>query len=236
MATSDESWADESDDGEQWWSGMLGNKVNYSISLLGDEIDRLQKEVDEAYRAKKKKPAFKKKSCEECGKEKFQKKTKKSEGRGDPSGTRAAGFGDKNSVFDPNRMSSLKVDPSPGELGDMAATMLMTLLYTARVGRFDLFRPIQFLSKIITRWDGTCDKRLHQLMCYVNATAEDMMVGWIGDSPDELTAHMFCDANFAGCPYTLRSTSGTHMDIQGPSSRFPWGVGSTQRRRNAPLT
>ncbi len=32
LVSSEESWADESDDGKQWWSGMRGSKVNYSIS------------------------------------------------------------------------------------------------------------------------------------------------------------------------------------------------------------
>ena len=43
---------------------------------------------------------------------------------------------------------------------------------------------------------------------------------WIGDDPSQLTAHMFVDANFAGCPYSLKSTNGCHFDIQGPNSRF----------------
>ena len=47
------------------------------------------------------------------------------------------------------------------------------------------------------------------------------MVGWIGDAPEELSVHLFCDADFAGDPYTLKSTNGLHLDIQGPNSRFP---------------
>ncbi len=73
-------------------------------------------------------------------------------------------------------------------------------------------------------------------MSYAHTTEEYQMVGWIGDDPKDLTFHMFCDADFAGCPYTLRSTSGIHTDVQGPNSRFPWGAGSTQQTNRAQST
>ena len=62
------------------------------------------------------------------------------------------------------------------------------------------------------------------------------MIGWIGDDPSALTAHIYCDADFAGCPYTLKSTSGIHADIQGPSSRYPWSAGSNQQTNHATST
>lgn len=58
-------------------------------------------------------------------------------------------------------------------------------------------------------------------MCYVNTTVNDVMVGWVGDHPTDLTGHIFCDADFAGDVFTLKSTSGCHVDIQGPNSRMP---------------
>ena len=50
------------------------------------------------------------------------------------------------------------------------------------------------------------------------------MMGWIGNPPRELTTHLSADSNFAGCPYTLRSTTGEHHSIQGTYSRFPWAA------------
>ena len=47
------------------------------------------------------------------------------------------------------------------------------------------------------------------------------MMGWVGDPVEELTPHIHVDSDFAGDPYTLKSTSGCHIDIQGPNSRFP---------------
>ena len=100
----------------------------------------------------------------------------------------------------------------------------MTLLYTARTARFDLFQAINYLTKRITRWDDNCDRRLHHLMCWIFSSSDFKMMGWIGDDPSTLTCHLYADSNFAGCPYTLKSTSGEHHNIQGPNSRFPWAA------------
>ena len=73
-------------------------------------------------------------------------------------------------------------------------------------------------------------------MCYINSTLDHKMVAWLGDDPKMLTAHLFCDADFAGCPYTLKSTNGVHCDIQGPNSRLPWAGGSKGQTRTAQST
>ena len=73
-------------------------------------------------------------------------------------------------------------------------------------------------------------------MNYAYTAADQKMMGWIGDSPDKLTLHLACDADFAGCPYTLRSTSGCHFDIQGPNSRMPLSAGSNQQTSTAQST
>lgn len=73
-------------------------------------------------------------------------------------------------------------------------------------------------------------------MCYVHTTIDHVMVGWIGDEPKDLTAHLDCDADFAGCPYTLKSTNGLHPEIAGPNSRFPWAPASKQQTARAQST
>ena len=140
----------------------------------------------------------------------------------------------KGDAFHPNCRGTK--DQGEGQLGVMAAMMLMTVLYTCRVARPEITRAITFLAKRITKWDFRCDQRLHRLMCYVNCAADDQMMGWIGDDPSELSAHLFCDADFAGCPYTLKSTNGCHADIQGPNSRFPWSSRSNGQTSTAQST
>ena len=116
---------------------------------------------------------------------------------------------------------------------EYAAMMIMTLLYSARAARFDLLRPCNFLAKRITRWDTQCDQRLHRLMCFVYTTVEERMAGFIADDPKDLNIHLACDSDFAGCPYTLRSTSGHHLDIQGPNTRMALSAGSNQQTATA---
>ena len=99
--------------------------------------------------------------------------------------------------------------------------MLMTIMYSARVARYDLLKVISFLAKRITKWDFVSDRRLHRLMCYIRKTRHDVMTGFVGDHPSLLTPHLFVDADFAGCPYTLKSSNGCHFDMQGPNSKVP---------------
>lgn len=101
--------------------------------------------------------------------------------------------------------------------------ILLTFMYTARSARYDVLKGVCFLAKYITIWDTDCDWRLHRLMCCIYEIEDDVMMGFIGDHPTDLTPHIFCDADFAGDPYSLKSTSGCHCDIQGPNSRFPTG-------------
>ena len=38
---------------------------------------------------------------------------------------------------------------------------------------------------------------------------------------DDVRLALYADADFAGCVDSLRSTSGGHLNIQGPNTRFP---------------
>ena len=61
-------------------------------------------------------------------------------------------------------------DPDPkgeeadGRLGDVAASVLMKILYAARMARFDLLKAIQALACRIHRWTKWCDKALFRLV------------------------------------------------------------------------
>ena len=60
-----------------------------------------------------------------------------------------------------------KGDEANGRLGDVAASVLMKILYTARCERLDLLYPVCVLAREVTRWTRACDKQLHRLVCYV---------------------------------------------------------------------
>ena len=59
------------------------------------------------------------------------------------------------------------------------------------------------MAKRISCWGVAVDACLHQLVCYLHKTADSTQAGWIGDNPADFIAQLFCDADFAGCPYTL---------------------------------
>ena len=102
-----------------------------------------------------------------------------------------------------------------GNLAPHAASVLMKLLYAACIARFDLLRSINALARNVTKWTKDDDARLHL-----------KMIGWVGDKIEDLSLGLFADADFAGCAQSLRSTSGSHLQIQGKSTRFPLAGGS----------
>ena len=67
-----------------------------------------------------------------------------------------------------------------GELSDVASSVLMKLLYGARMARWDLLRAIGILSSRVTKWSKACDRSLHRLMCYVDTTVDNTLTGYVG--------------------------------------------------------
>ena len=51
-----------------------------------------------------------------------------------------------------------------GELAPCAASVLMKIMYAARMARFDLIRPVQWLAKFMTKWTRQHDLELHRLI------------------------------------------------------------------------
>ncbi len=47
------------------------------------------------------------------------------------------------------------------------------------------------------------------------------MVGYVGNSVEDVSPHLVDDADFAGCATTQRSTSGLHLCIRGTKTCFP---------------
>ena len=98
-----------------------------------------------------------------------------------------------------------------GELAPHAASILMKLLYAARIARFDLLRSINTLARNVTKWTVKDDVRLHHLMCYVNGSKTRKMIGWVGDDLSQLTVDIYADADFAGCEDSLLDPRQGHI-------------------------
>ncbi|CAE8592117.1 unnamed protein product [Polarella glacialis] len=115
-------------------------------------------------------------------------------------------------------------DNEPGKLADAACSVLMNILYGARLARFDLLKAVAGLASKVTKWLVSCDKKLFRLMCYINDTKGfKMMRGYVGrgDKAEDLCLRLFADADFAGCKDTARSTSEVFLGIYGKNTFVP---------------
>ena len=108
-----------------------------------------------------------------------------------------------------------------GELHSIAASVLMKLMYAARMARWDLLRAISHLACFITTWTPDCDKRLHRIMCYVKSSYKLRQLAWIGDDPIKnpgiIEPHMYADADLGGCYVSNRSTSVSYTHLTLPT-------------------
>ena len=95
------------------------------------------------------------------------------------------------------------------------------ILYAARIARFDLLRTVNRLARRITKWTEEDDAAQFRLISFIQHSKEDKMIGWVGDDMSSLRLALYVDADFAGCVESLRSTSGAHLNLQGPHTRFP---------------
>ena len=96
----------------------------------------------------------------------------------------------------------------------------MKILYAARIARFDPLRTVNRLARHITKWTEEDDAALFRLISFIQHSKEDKMIGWVGDDISSLHLALYADADFAGCVESLRSTSGAHLNLQGPHTRF----------------
>ena len=108
-----------------------------------------------------------------------------------------------------------------GALQKSAASILMTVMFAARLGRFDLLRPVCHLAQSLHAWTPECDRRLHRLMCYINCSLKDRSVGFVGDEPKDLWLGLFADADFAGDRKDSKSTAGVLLVLMGPNTFYP---------------
>lgn len=97
---------------------------------------------------------------------------------------------------------------TPSTLCVPAARAVMGILYGARMARCDLLRPVQNIATYLHQRGADCDERLQRLVSYIQSILHWRQVAWIGDDIKELGPHLYADADFAGCPRTLRSASG----------------------------
>ena len=82
--------------------------------------------------------------------------------------------------------------------------MLMKILWAVRNARSEILRATTHLAGYQTKWTPLHDKKLHKLMPYLHTTQHYRLVGWVGDTPDQIQTHLFAEADLAGDPLTQR--------------------------------
>ena len=135
-----------------------------------------------------------------------------------------------------SRKQSAEDQQDRGQLGPLATSILMRILYSAREARLDLLRAVNKISSPVPYWDSDADRRMPQLVAYIKSTLHYRQYGWIGDSPEVLQPHAYTGADSAGCSKTLRSTTGIQMQVEGPHSCFPIAASSKRQPHVADST
>ena len=125
-------------------------------------------------------------------------------------------------------------DARPGDMATHAPSVLMKVMYAARMARFDLLKAVQGLACYLTKWTHRQDRELHRLMCYISATKQWRLCGWMADPIDRVNPIVFSDADYAGTSGSTRSTSGAFVGLMGPRSSFP--ISSQSKRQTATST
>ena len=103
-----------------------------------------------------------------------------------------------------------------GALKNVAAKIVLKALYVASLARADLLWTVNALARELTTWNLACDKRLHRLISYIDSTKTQVMCNYVGDNPEDCNLVLFCDASFAGCLRSSKSTSGCLLCLVGP--------------------
>ena len=105
----------------------------------------------------------------------------------------------------------------------------MKTMYIARFARPDLLRAVGVLTTMATRWDELCDRKLFQIVRYINGATDWRQVGFVGDSTENLQLGLFSDADFGGDRADMKNTSGVFLALYGPRTFSPLSAQSRQQ-------
>lgn len=116
----------------------------------------------------------------------------------------------------------------PGKFGaDFGRKHIRAAMHLARYTRLDISFAVGVLARDVNGWSAASEKRMHQLMEYLETTIEFKLVLLI-DMRDvhALVQESSADAVHGGCPFTRKSTSGWAVLLIGSNDTmilFDWG-------------
>ena len=111
-------------------------------------------------------------------------------------------------------------EPPVGSLAGRASSVLMKLLWLARLARPDMLRCTCFLARKVNCWSNEEDLFLSRAVGYLIQSADRLLTGSLNMNADELFVEAYCDADFAGEVDDMYSTSGGWIQLTDESGRF----------------
>ena len=137
-----------------------------------------------------------------------------------------------NKVMSPHlpRIPSEELDEllsKPGKLAPHAASMVMRLMYGARMAMPSLCVIIGRLSSQISRWTADSDRKLHRVFSYLDGALDKFLTGTLSTADvDVVKLISWPDADHNGDYMDTKSTSGFFLEIAGNDGRgmpLSWG-------------
>ena len=107
-----------------------------------------------------------------------------------------------------------------GKLNVGALSVVMTIMYTARLLRADCYHSTNTMSRLLHKWAPVCDEMLKRQIGYLKFSKKFAMKSMLGDPIECLQMVMFCDADF-GEVLESKSTTGAFIVLIGPNTYIP---------------
>ena len=110
---------------------------------------------------------------------------------------------------------------SVGELSIVCSQIVLKCLYLARIGRPEIQRSVNKLSRSITKWTKACDKRQNRLISKIHHTCEYKQYRKVGNTAKQCRLGLFQDSDFAGDLEDSKSKSGGTLCVFGSQTFVP---------------
>ena len=122
----------------------------------------------------------------------------------------------------PGSLPAADDEPSGGQLSGVASSIVMKVLWLARLARPDLMKATCDLAASVTKWSRNCDRKTHRLIGYIHQTQDWRLKGQVSTEcdPSTLELGLYVDADLAGDPETSRSTSGAMLVLMCPKGTW----------------
>ena len=96
---------------------------------------------------------------------------------------------------------------SVGELSKVCSQIVFTCWYLAQIGRPDILWSLNKLARSVTKWTGTCDRRLAHFISYTHHTSDYRQYCHVGNTAQHCRLSFFQDFDFGSDLEDSKSTS-----------------------------